>query len=88
MEQGQGWLNDGNAFVNIYSGKTLPNFTILLIMNYLTGSGRIPGCADVPASIMNTTRSLSEEVVHISGSFRAGCSRQSLLFELTCLSST
>lgn len=88
MEQGQGWLNDGNAFANIYSGKILPNFTILLIMNYLTGSSRIPGCADVPASITHTTRSLSEEVVRISGSFRAGCSRQSLLFELTCLSAT
>lgn len=38
MEQGQSWLNNGNVFANIYSGKILPKFTILLIMNYLTGS--------------------------------------------------
>lgn len=41
MEQGQSWLNNGNVFANIYSGKILPKFTILLIMNYLTGSRQI-----------------------------------------------
>lgn len=38
MGQSQSWLNNGNVFVNIYSVKILPKFTILLIMNYLISS--------------------------------------------------
>lgn len=51
MGQSQSWLNNGNVFVNIYSVKILPKFTILLIMNYLIGSrrnsNRIPFCQQV-----------------------------------------